>query len=450
VLPDEVLLGIFDFCVSVDEELEEQCNTRWEVLVHVCRRWRYIVFAAPHRLDLRLVCTAGMRVKEMLDIWPPLPIDLCVYDHRTLNEENVTAALGHNDRVCEIYVESSKKGTFKRFKELSGSYNYLSLLWKYLPPPTVPDSFLCGSAPGLRSLCLKGMAFPGLPKLLLSTTSLIRLRLEDLPYFGHISPCVMANCLSSLTRLEELRLTFLSRPLHDQGSPRPPPLTRTILPKLASLSFKGTIEYWEDLFTWIDAPLHNYMNINFFDTAIFDTSLMSMFNVREELVQALDRAHMHFGYCDLLDVTLSSREGTTGVTSLKLSVKYGDPTWELQSLSRSRRQFSPPPGFSHGCFDACSLPWTADVEKAEWLEFLLFFAAVEDLYLSEGAALCIAPVLRDHATRGGEAVRVLPALKNLFIEPPRPSNLGPLLEPIHEFDVARELAGHPVVVQWWE
>ena len=268
--------------------------------------------------------------------------------------------------MSEVYVRNSKKDPFESFfVGVPGHFEYTSLLLEYLPSPAVPDSFLGGSAPGLRSLCLDGMTFPGLPKLFLSTTCLIRLRLEDLPYSGYISPCVMANCLSSLTRLEELRLTFLSRPLHDQGSPRPPPLTRTNLPKLASLSFKGTIEYWEDLFTWIDAPLHNYMNINFFDSVIFDTSLMSMFNVREELVQALDRAHMHFGYCDLLDVTLSSRKGTTGVTSLKLSVKYGDPTWELQSLSQSRRQFSPPLGFGHGRFDSCSPLWTSDVEKAE-------------------------------------------------------------------------------------
>ena len=291
------------------------------------------------------------------------------------------------------------------------------------------------------------MTFPGLPKLLLSATSLIRLCIEDIPYSGYISPYVMANCLSSLTRLEALRFTFLSRPLHDQGSP--PPLTRTILPKFASLSFKGMVEYLEVLLTWIDAPLHNYININFFDPVIFDTSLMSMFNIHEESVQALDRAHMHFNR-NLIDVTLSSRKGTTGVLSLKFSVKCVDFDWELHSLSQSHSQFSPPLVFSHDRFDGCSLLWTSDLEKAQWLEFLHFFAAVEYLYLSEGAVLCITPVLQELATREGGAVKVLPALKNLFIEQPQPSNLGPLVESIHEFVVAREFAGHSVVVQRWK
>ena len=81
---------------------------------------------------------------------------------------------------------------------------------------------------------------------------------------------------------------------------------------------------------------------------------------------------------------------------------------------------------------------------------LHFFAAVENLYLSEGVALCIAPALREPAAREGGVLRVLPALKRNFVETLRPSESGPLLESIGEFVTARELAGHPVVVQRWK
>ncbi len=38
-LPDVVLLDIFDFFVG------EACKNEWHTVVHVCRRWRHIVFA---------------------------------------------------------------------------------------------------------------------------------------------------------------------------------------------------------------------------------------------------------------------------------------------------------------------------------------------------------------------------------------------------------------------
>ena len=52
MLPDDVLLAIFDFCGD-KYELEA-----WQTLVHVCRRWRSVVLGSPRRLGLQLVCTS--------------------------------------------------------------------------------------------------------------------------------------------------------------------------------------------------------------------------------------------------------------------------------------------------------------------------------------------------------------------------------------------------------
>ena len=48
-LPDDVLL-------KVDEENDDDGlrQDRWVTLVHVCRRWRCVVFASPRSLGLRL------------------------------------------------------------------------------------------------------------------------------------------------------------------------------------------------------------------------------------------------------------------------------------------------------------------------------------------------------------------------------------------------------------
>jgi hypothetical protein len=97
LLPDEALLEIFFFYIDTAD------MNKWCTLVHVCRKWRNIVFSSPRRLDLQLWCTPGIPVMETLDVWPPLPI---VVSDRGLGDDwdvdDVVAALEHNDRICSI------------------------------------------------------------------------------------------------------------------------------------------------------------------------------------------------------------------------------------------------------------------------------------------------------------------------------------------------------------
>jgi len=59
-LPDDVLLETFESYLGKDDpnylDVEHDYNG-WQTLVHVCRRWRWIMFTSPHRLDLKLYCT---------------------------------------------------------------------------------------------------------------------------------------------------------------------------------------------------------------------------------------------------------------------------------------------------------------------------------------------------------------------------------------------------------
>ena len=59
---------------------------------------------------------------------------------------------------------------------------------KFYGASTLPDSFLGGSAHGLRSIILDAVPYPGLPKLLLSATHLDYLCLSNIPYSGYFSP----------------------------------------------------------------------------------------------------------------------------------------------------------------------------------------------------------------------------------------------------------------------
>ncbi|KAI0281522.1 hypothetical protein BC826DRAFT_1069289, partial [Russula brevipes] len=68
--------------------------------------------------------------------------------------------------------------------------------------PVLPDSFLGGSAPRLRTLKLRDIAFPALPNLrvLLSASDLVTLSISRLPHPGYTLPTpeTMVACLSTL------------------------------------------------------------------------------------------------------------------------------------------------------------------------------------------------------------------------------------------------------------
>src|SRR5712672_4690556 len=107
VLPDDVLVEIFTFYVNIDD-LYPPLN-KWHALVHVCRRWRYLVFVSPRRLNLRLKYGGHRPMSEVLGAWPVLPIIL-IFRHLNLHQRwhNWVAALesGHHNRICGIRLSN--------------------------------------------------------------------------------------------------------------------------------------------------------------------------------------------------------------------------------------------------------------------------------------------------------------------------------------------------------
>src|SRR5713101_804461 len=98
VLPDDVLIEIFDFYMNPYRYESKIATENWQLLVHVCRRWRHLVFLSPHRLHLRLYCTPETSVKDTLDVWPALPLIVSGDMTSTSSTDNVSAALGQNSR----------------------------------------------------------------------------------------------------------------------------------------------------------------------------------------------------------------------------------------------------------------------------------------------------------------------------------------------------------------
>ncbi|KAF8259417.1 hypothetical protein EI94DRAFT_1027539 [Lactarius quietus] len=220
-LPDDVLLEIFAFC-KMDHDAYGflfRPVLEWRRLIHVCRRWRYIVFAFPRQLDLQLLCTHGTPVSKNLRHWPALiPLVLEYYGtwegKKSLTpdcEDEVTAALEHPNRVryVRLPVTGSLLGKVADAMQVPFPVlTHLRLSSRFQAGPALPETFLGGSTPHLRVVHLDGVLFPALPTLLLSATDLVDLKLLNIPHDGYVSPDAMVASLRVLVRLEILSIGF--------------------------------------------------------------------------------------------------------------------------------------------------------------------------------------------------------------------------------------------------
>src|SRR6266849_9029865 len=160
VLPDDVLLIIFDFymvregfsfTIEAPGGFGNQVTKTWQLLVHVCRRWRGLVFESPRRLNLELFCTTRTPAKETRDVWPALPLFI-QGDVSETSVDNVIAQLELSNRICEIELNwhtslqieklwTAMQVPFPELEVLYLSFRGVSYV------PVLPDSFFVGSAP---------------------------------------------------------------------------------------------------------------------------------------------------------------------------------------------------------------------------------------------------------------------------------------------------------------
>ena len=452
MLPDVALLEIFDFYVY-----QGPWMTAWHTLVHVCRKWRNVVFGSPRRLDLRLWCNANTPVRERLDVWPHLPIAIVGSGRGKWGVDNFIAALKHNDRICHIHIWSvSSLQIEKALAAMQQPFPALThLTLEGGTGAVIPASFLGGSAPALQELFLGFISFSGLPRLLLSATHLIHLELWDVPHSGYISPEAMVTCVSALTRLETLHIGFKSpQSFPDRRSQRLPPSTRTLLPILTELSFSGVCEYLEDLVSRIDAPVLDNLKITFFHRLIFNTPRLIHFITHSPKFKTTQyEAHVTF-FDWGVSVTFSTtfEGGTYGILTLGVSCRQSD--WQLSSLAQVCSSSFPQAliavveklHIGESFFRLLLPQWQDDIESSQWLEVLNPFTAVKDLYISLEFTPRIAPALQELV--GESTTEVLPIMQRLFLEETLLS--GPSQEAIRQFVAARQISSHPITVSHWE
>ena len=444
MLPDVALLEIFDFYMG-GYGIE-----KWHTLVHVCRKWRIVVFGSQRRLNLRLLCTARTPTKELLDVWPQLPIVLWADGHEKWGVDNIIDALEHNDRIYQLRFTSIPNSQLEPvLAAMQQPFRTLTDL--YLEPadhtaPIVPPSFLGVSAPRLQKLTLHRILFPGLPKLLLSATHLVDLEIWGIPYSGHFSPEAIITGLSALIRLKNLEIAF-EYPRGSSGweSQPPPPPTRILLPILNTLRLRGVGKYMDDLVARIDAPLLDNVDITFFRQ--FNAPQVTQFISRTPKLMA------HGDEARVVFYPISGGVWDIWVSLLRAKLRLGTscrPSNLVSSLAQICRWSFPRDLISAVehlyIFPHPYVPDNTGLEVSPWLDLLHPFTAVKNLYISEDFVPHLASALQEIV--GERVTEVLPALKSLFLEGTLPP--GPILKAIGQFVVARHLSGHPIAVFRWK
>ncbi|KAI0293328.1 hypothetical protein B0F90DRAFT_1405015 [Multifurca ochricompacta] len=441
-LPDDVLLEIFNHCRLFAFPYGLTIDTwEWHRLVHVCRRWRYVIFASPRRLDLRLFCTYGTPVRRTLDCWPALPISIRYggsedfHPPALKDEDNIIAALEHPARMYLIELTLTKS-LFDKLAALKQQpfpvLEYFSLISHDGGElSTLPSTILCESAPRLRFLFFNGIPFPMLPKLLLSTKGLVDLTLVEIPSAGYFSSESLVTSLSGMTQLEMLDIEFASPSSHpNRGSV--PPLRRAVLSSLTQFRFRGISEYLEDVVAGIDAPALSYFHVKLFNQPIFNVPQLHQFIFRTERLRVPSRVTLE-SFEKGISISLIRPGGTDTYGHLSLEIACKPLDWQVSSIAEICNQSSTLFSRVEELNILRHVPWPArqdGIGVPEWLEFFRPFTTVRSLYVSYYLGPLVAHALEDAA--GGLVMEVLPELQLLYLEDSQES------APVEKFVTARQ------------
>ena len=453
ILPDDVLLEIFDFCQveSSSHMTSIRLGSDWLRLVHVCQRWRHIVLVSPRRLNLTLFCTHGTPVRKHLGALPPFPVivDYLTFSHLVPTpaphyEDDIIAALEYPDRVrtIKLVVTSYMLGTAALV--MQEPFPALTTLWLSSSDrnaPVLPDIFSKGPAPQLLQIFLEGISSPALPSLLLSANNLVDLQLKNIPQNGYISPEVMVPSLAALHRLESLYIWFKAPISRRQLTSSPVVSTWHVLLSLVTFSFRGSSEYLEHVLAQIDTPRLRSINITYFNQLDFLVPQLPRFIRRTkhlELAQSrYSQGHIRISGSYLkLDFEEQGNCGS-GLT-LCISCKWLD--WQFLHLAQILGQFPAMVSkVDHLSIDEIDLQlepgWKDSVDDTDWLELLRPFTAVKMLYGSKQLAAHIALAL--DGVGGEMTTDVLPALASLSLQDQPVTS-------VEKFLAVRQLSGRPV------
>ena len=395
----------------------------WRQLMHVCRRWRQIIFQSPRRLNLQILCTFNKRFKKSLGIWPCFPIAIKHRNFRldSIDQDDVIAALEHRDRVfcIELNITGSQLEEMatvlqKPFPVLT----HLDICSKDDENLDLPGGFLGGSAPCLEQISLSHISFPALPTLLLSAKNLVKLRLYSVPP-TYYTPGAMVACLAELPRLDTLFLEFTLATVR-LGQMHLPPITRVVLPALADLYFCGAGKYLEDLLAQIDCPELDYIIVHTINPVVdFQIAQLAKFLNRSVGLEMSPYSPTEVNLVNggvtikmFCDPNLPYEGWKPEGRRATITIVYGWTDPQVSLIAEVVNRFSAIPS----TVVHLSLTWPEyeEIDDIDWLHLLHPFSTVQTLHVSRILAWEVASALEDNPAE--RVTEVLPSLCLAYLE----------------------------------
>jgi hypothetical protein len=204
----------------------------------------------------------------------------------------------------------------------------------------------------------------------------------------------------------------------------------------------------DDLVARLDAPRLNHLYITFFNDILFDTPQLMRFICRTPTLKPPEKAHVTFSD-GAATVNLASLTGRDDILDVGISCRELD--WQVSLMHQVFTSSLPPLSTVEDlCIDEdrslSSRQRQDNIENSLWLELLLPFTTVKNLYLSEESARRIGSALQELVEI--MATGVLPALEKIFLQGLEPS--GPVLEGIQQFVATRQVISDPIAILPWD
>jgi hypothetical protein len=271
-IPDELLVEIFDFY----RQHNVHSYQWWFKFIHVCKRWRAVMFASSSRLDLCFVLKPKMggHMKTIMSRhFPPLPIQI-KYDReypalKSKDMSRVLAALKRPDRIRGIAFTGDSDNFRKLFKATKCPFPALESLELCVDHATltIPVTFLRGSVSHLRTLSLHHFSLQSISRFLSSIPTLTYLSLVFYDDIGLPSSMLrLFSNLQSMPCLCHLHLEITSR-ITNEAQPTKPE-EKIPLSKLTSFRYHGHSAFLNTFMAEFAAPSLREVDIQLGDNAL--------------------------------------------------------------------------------------------------------------------------------------------------------------------------------------
>ncbi|KAI0288670.1 hypothetical protein BC826DRAFT_1107525 [Russula brevipes] len=446
-LHDELLLEIFDYYRLNQGEDYWQCwkkKFRWFRLIHVCRRWRGVVFASCSRLDATLLVTnynPGHIKTIFSPRLSPLPIVidyLAPFNQNSKDLSRVLAALKRCDRIRGIKFHGRNRDFNKFLKETRRpflSLESLDLRKTASDDISLPATFLGGSVPHLRRLSLHGIsAALSLPSFLsTSATTLIDLDLGFGTIYHSSEATSLLACLQGLLRLCRLELKIST----DDDFTYPTATESIVpLPDLTRFRFEGCGAFLNAFAARFTAPSLQDVHIELYDFARFPTSHFTRF-IGD--VKKLYRSAQVIFQRDFFRLSL---------LTCSESIDCAEPPFRFYSKcsAESLLQICDALSAELATVEELYLSFDQSWGAMPWGQFLRLFDSVKVFRMQHGNIFDLANVFSPN--NGGTAVGVLPVLEEIVLcahthFPEDRAKFASGLAAFDPFVSARQEAGRP-------